>query len=191
MKAQYLLRLDDAHPEMNHDNWSIIEQMCIQYNVKPIVAIIPDNKDSNIVYQTYDDTFWGTARKWQEIGWSIAIHGLNHKLTKSGAGLVGINNYSEFVGVDQSIQDSMIYNAYMILSRKGLAPSVWVAPAHGLDMKTLNSLLAMTPVRVISDGLSMFPYDKYGMQWSDWRHNNEQTQDDIFFYTKSLNNLDP
>ena len=27
--------------------------------------------------------------------------------------------------------------------------------------------------------------DKYGMQWSDWRHNNEQTQDDIFFYTKS------
>ena len=27
--------------------------------------------------------------------------------------------------------------------------------------------------------------DKYGMNWSDWRHNKEQTQDDIFFYTKA------
>ena len=27
--------------------------------------------------------------------------------------------------------------------------------------------------------------DKFGMNWSDWRHNRQQTQDDLFFYTKA------
>ena len=57
MTAKYLIRLDDAHPCMNHEKWVRVESICLKYNVKPIIAVIPDNKDESLNYSSANENF--------------------------------------------------------------------------------------------------------------------------------------
>ena len=45
MDARYLISLDDACPQLHHEKWNKIEEIFDIFDIKPIVAIIPDNKD--------------------------------------------------------------------------------------------------------------------------------------------------
>lgn len=36
----YIIRLDDACPNMNHERWREVENLLEKYNIKPIVGII-------------------------------------------------------------------------------------------------------------------------------------------------------
>ena len=47
---KFILRLDDAAPTMNKEKWDKIEKILDKYNIKPIVGIIPDNKDLEFNY---------------------------------------------------------------------------------------------------------------------------------------------
>ena len=47
---KYLIRLDDACQQANWPNWHRIENILNLYGIKPIVAVIPDNKDPNLKY---------------------------------------------------------------------------------------------------------------------------------------------
>lgn len=42
---RYIIRLDDASEIMNVSAWERIEELLDNYNIKPIVGIIPNNKD--------------------------------------------------------------------------------------------------------------------------------------------------
>lgn len=41
----YIIRLDDACPTMNHENWRKVEKLLDKYDIRPIVGIIPNSKD--------------------------------------------------------------------------------------------------------------------------------------------------
>lgn len=43
---RYIIRLDDASEIMNVSTWERIEELLDNYNIKPIVGIIPNNKDT-------------------------------------------------------------------------------------------------------------------------------------------------
>ena len=58
MKEKYLIRLDDACHDMAIDKWSQIEDLLDKYSIKPIVAVIPDNKDEKLVFDQYDNQFY-------------------------------------------------------------------------------------------------------------------------------------
>ena len=45
MSAKYILRFDDICSTMNWNKWNSIEDILIKHNIKPILAIVPDNKD--------------------------------------------------------------------------------------------------------------------------------------------------
>jgi len=162
---RYLLRLDDAHQEMNVENWSRLEIICDRYGVKPIVAVIPDNKDPDICFSTYDKNFWAKVRDWQAKKWLIAMHGYQHILRQTNKGIVPLNNYSEFTGLSEETQSDMIAKGLSILTRNQIIPEAWIAPAHGMDYNTLASLHKVSNIRLISDGFSYRPYRKHNFNW--------------------------
>lgn len=75
----YCLRLDDACPQMNAEKWAGVERILDKYKVRPIVGVIPENRDPDFV-AVADENFWEKACEWQKKGWTIALHGLHHEL---------------------------------------------------------------------------------------------------------------
>ena len=49
-RAEYIIRLDDASHFSNFKKWNKIERILDKYNIKPIVAVIPENMDNSISY---------------------------------------------------------------------------------------------------------------------------------------------
>ncbi len=152
MGASYLVRLDDACPTMDAERWAAVETVLRERGVSPIAAIVPANADPNLVRGPADEGFWERARSWAASGWVMALHGWSHALRPSGRGLVPVNAYSEFAGLGEEEQRRRIREGVAALAAQGLAPAVWVAPAHGFDSGTLRALREESPIRIVSDG---------------------------------------
>jgi peptidoglycan/xylan/chitin deacetylase (PgdA/CDA1 family) len=162
---------------MDRDKWNRIEQVLDRYNVKPIVAVIPSNEDPKQNIDEYDHTFWEKVKKWQEKGWAIALHGYNHVYTTKHGGLVPINKKSEFAGLPYEAQEEKIKKGISIFRRHGIEPNIWVAPAHTFDKNTLKALKQHTNIQIISDGIALNPYKRYGFTWipcQSWEFGNQK-----------------
>ncbi len=61
----YCLRLDDACPQMNAEKWAGVERILDKYKVRPIVGVIPENRDPDFV-AVADENFWEKACEWQK-----------------------------------------------------------------------------------------------------------------------------
>lgn len=159
-----LLRLDDACPNNNKKNWLRMESILDYYNIKPLIAIIPDCKDPEINSYPYDKDFWEeTIYRWKQKGWVFALHGLNHLFCSNNKGINPIHNRSEFAGLPYDIQDAKIKEGIMILQRHDITPKVFVAPAHTYDRNTIKVLLNSTSIRIISDTPASKPYNRWGI----------------------------
>lgn len=164
-KTEYYVRLDDAHPCMNHDKWAMFEEIIDKFNIKPIVAVIPSNEDSSIKFANEDIHFWQKVKCWQDKGWGIAIHGHNHIFTSDKFGIFSFNNYSEFAGLQLIEQKEKIRKALEIFRIHKIDPEYFIAPAHSFDLNTLKALRTETKIRVIIDGIALFPYYKFGFHF--------------------------
>ena len=78
MSAKYILRLDDACPTMDVVKWDRIEKICDKFLIRPIIAVVPNNKDKKLIKNDIDINFWNKVRGWQNKGWHIALHGYDH-----------------------------------------------------------------------------------------------------------------
>ena len=81
MKSKYLIRLDDACPTMDKAKWQRMEDILCRFGVRPLVGIIPNNEDPETSPDPEDSFFWEKAHKWENAGWTIALHGYNHVCT--------------------------------------------------------------------------------------------------------------
>lgn len=161
MAARYLVRLDDACPTMRRERWDPLERAMDSMDIKPIVGVIPDNRDPRLFCSSPDPHFWDRVRCWQQKGWSIAMHGLHHVYHPHPAGakaLLTIQHHSEFVGVSLEQQQEMIRHALEIFNREGVKPRLFMAPSHSFDANTLHALEEETDVRMITDGHALAPY---------------------------------
>lgn len=156
----YIIRLDDASTNMNIEKWEKIEKILDKYNIKPIVGIIPENKDESLLKYEYNDNFWNIAKQWENKGWTIAMHGYQHKYNTTCGGINPIQNRSEFAGLSLEEQKEKIKNAYSILLRHDLNAKLFFAPSHTYDKNTLIALKSETPIRIISDSISNDIYYK-------------------------------
>jgi predicted deacetylase len=163
--ARYIVRLDDACPTMDRNRWKRIERLLDCYRIRPIVAVIPDNRDKTLELDEPDPLFWDRVRDWQARDWSVALHGYQHRYRSSFSGLVPISRKSEFAGFSLASQRKMLGQAWRIFLDEGIRPEIWVAPSHSFDRNTLRALTAETDIRTISDGLSLFPHRRYGFTW--------------------------
>lgn len=165
MKPQYLIRFDDITPTMNWLVWSEVEKILIDLNVKPILAVIPDNQDKDLQIFQSAPQFWDKVRQWQRLGWTIGLHGYQHRCITTEAGLVGLNLKSEFVGLPLQTQEDKLRKAIEVFHNENVNPEVWIAPFHSFDSVTLIGLKKIG-INCISDGLFLLPYkDSQDMIW--------------------------
>lgn len=195
MMARYIIRLDDACPTMNKAKWDEVEYLLDSYGIKPIVAVIPNNRNNNLVCDQPDSLFWNKVQEWSDKGWGIALHGYDHVYISNSQGLVSTNRKSEFAGVVYAIQREKIANAWKIFVDQKIIPKIWIAPAHTFDDNTLRALKEITTITTISDGIAFGPYYEKNFYWIPqqlWRfrkmpfgiwticlHPNTMTENDI------------
>jgi Uncharacterized protein conserved in bacteria (DUF2334) len=162
--ARYLLRFDDLCPTMGKKQWSRFAQLIHEFQLKPILAIVPDNRDPDLVLDEPDANFWEEMRGLQTSGATIGLHGFQHLCTGSGGGLIPLHMQTEFVGIAEATQQRWIDQGMEILRSHGLDPRIWVAPRHGTDETTL-AVLRRSGLAVLSDGFAENPFQNGGVLW--------------------------
>jgi predicted deacetylase len=157
MRTQYLIRIDDICPAMNWRVWNAVEAILREAGVKPLLAVVPDNCDQQLNAANPDPLFWRKVRAWQQLGWSIGLHGYQHRYESNSAGILGRNRYSEFAGLPEAAQEAKLQKALALFARNDVRADAWIAPAHSFDETTLR-LLGRLGVDCVSDGYSLRPY---------------------------------
>ena len=164
-QAKYLIRLDDACDTFNFENWRKLENIFDGLKIKPIVAVIPFNKDKSLMLEERKKNFWEIVKNWENKKWQIAVHGhshIYHKVKKNNL-IFPFYNRSEFGELSLEKQSSLIKESYNYFLKKGLNPMIWIAPSHTFDKNTLLALREETKIKFISDGLSLFPFRYLGL----------------------------
>jgi predicted deacetylase len=162
--AQYLLRFDDLCPTMPRERWEPFRAVVDEFGIKPILAVIPENRDSSLERAAYDPGFWNEMRALEAAGATIAVHGYRHTCIRRGESLLGLHRQSEFAGVELSMQREWIGAGLALLREHGLNPRLWAGPRHGFD---LNTLLALHEAGLdyISDGFARIPFRRGDVTW--------------------------
>jgi predicted deacetylase len=160
-----LIRFDDLCHNMNWEIWDKLEIILDKYNVKPILAVIPNNADPKIDYGNYRTDFWNVVREWQKKGWTIAIHGYDHMYINRYSGIIGITNHSEFAHIGYEAQRQKLTKAQEIFTTEGIYSNIFIAPSHSFDKDTLRILKELN-IYIICDGFAPNIYiDKHGLIW--------------------------
>lgn len=161
--SQYIMRLDDASEYMDVEKWQRMEDLLDKYHIKPIVGVIPDNQDPDMVgVYPKDEQFWKKVQRWKEKGWTIALHGYTHVFETREGGLNPVNDRSEFAGVPLERQKEKIRAGVRILRDHGIEPEIFFAPAHTFDENTLEALKEESNIRIISDTIANDVYFENG-----------------------------
>ena len=151
---------------MDGGRWQSVETILDEYNVKPIVAVVPDNRDPELRRQAPDPEFWDKVRRWQAKGWSIAMHGHTHVMHPTDERLlVPYYKRSEFAGLALEEQKTKIRTAWNLFLSQGIEPRIWVAPAHSFNGQTLRALGEETSIRIVSDGIAWNAFYEQGFHW--------------------------
>ena len=165
MSAKYILRLDDACPTMDIAKWDRIEKICDKFLIRPIIAVVPNNEDKKLIKNDIDINFWNKVRGLQNKSWHIALHGYDHIYISNNSGLVAFNNKSEFAGVNFKTQLEKIQKGITIFKRERVKTRIWVAPSHTFDQNTLKAIKLGSDIDIISDGISLNPFKRFGFKW--------------------------
>lgn len=168
MSARYILRLDDACPTMLTEIWNPLENLLDELGIKPIVGVIPDNRDPKLYCSPIDTSFWSRVRNWESKGWSIALHGLHHvyhTIPGNCRPILNLSHQSEFVGLSLDQQKLKISTGYEIMAKAGVLPRIFMAPSHSFDQITLQALHEVSDIRIIADGHTLGVVNSDGFTW--------------------------
>lgn len=162
--AQYLLRIDDLCETVHHERWRRIRALLREFSIRPILAVVPENRDPELAVSPVDGYFWDTMREMEADGAAIALHGFRHVCVRRRGGLLPLSCSGEFAGAPFAIQQEWISRGLAILRREGLTPKMWVAPRHNFDINTLLAL-RREGISYLSDGLMREPNVRGGVVW--------------------------
>lgn len=156
---KYIIRIDDVTPRMNLLNFNLLKDALTSLDIKPIIGVVPDNKDENLNIGNEDKNFWHTMRELKELGWNIAQHGYRHEYVSRDTGLLEINEFSEFSGLSFQEQLSKIQSGKRILQENEIWEPVFMAPGHSFDKNTLAAL-EESNFRYVTDGFGLYPWQE-------------------------------
>ncbi len=162
--ARYLLRVDDLCPTVNREPWFRLAALIEEHCLRPILAVVPDNRDPELRVSEHDESFWQQMYAMQRAGAAIALHGYQHRTGSRGRSLVPLHRNSEFAGVSALTQSTWIRSGIEMLRLHGLNPSLWAAPRHGFDEHSLRALRAEVIVGV-SVGFAREPFVRGELTW--------------------------
>ena len=156
-----LIRMDDISENMNWALMDKCEKLFDKFNVKPLLGVIPINKDPELLKFPKNDKFWERVKSWKNKGWEISMHGCNHLYTQK-SDKNDIFNYggnSEFYGLDYSMQLNKIKAGLEEFKKREIKVRSFFAPNHIYDSNTLKALKD-SDIKIIIDGYGLFPYYK-------------------------------
>lgn len=154
---QFLVRMDDITADMDWKKFSVIRELLDSYGIKALIGVVPDCKDKNLSNDSAKEDFWDIVKDLQKKGWVIAQHGTYHEYVTEDSGLLGINPFSEFAGLDYDEQKKKLEYGKKRLEEHGIYTDIFMAPGHSYDENTLKALKELD-FRAITDGLYNKPY---------------------------------
>ena len=157
-----LIRFDDVAENMNWNLMNKCEVLFKKFNIKPLVGVIPNNQDKELMENKYNKDFWKKVREWQRIGWEIAMHGYTHVYDTVVAHKNDYFNYgggSEFYGHSLEEQKIRLKKGLKKFEEENIKVRVFFAPNHIYDRNTLLALKSLGINQVI-DGYGLFPYNE-------------------------------
>ena len=156
-----LVRMYDITETMNWALMDKCEKLFDKFKIKPLLGIIPINKDPELLKLPKNDRFWERVENWKNKGWEITMHGCNHLYTQK-SDKNDIFNYggnSEFYGLDYSMQLNKIKTGLEEFKKREIKVRSFFAPNHIYDSNTLKALKD-SDIKIIIDGYGLFPYYK-------------------------------
>ena len=161
--AKYLFRLDDIAPNMQWSRYWELIKLFDRYEVKPLLGVIPDNQDPDLLkFPDYEGDFWQHIREQQDNGYTIALHGHQHRFETEEPGLLGIHPRSEFAGLSYETQREKLMAGLAIFKENGIRTETFMAPAHSFDDNTLRAMQSVG-LTTVTDGYSLRPYHEKGV----------------------------
>ena len=166
MDCKYLLRFDDIAPNMNWRLFYKIKELLIKYKIKPILGVIPNNKDKELKkFPVCNSNFFSEIRKLKSHGWTIAMHGYEHVYFENKIkDYLSMRVKSEFVGKSFQVQSLKIEKGISILKKNNLNTDIFFAPNHSFDLTTIDCL-KMNNFKYIVDGYGFAPFADRGMSF--------------------------
>ena len=137
-----LIRMDDICENMN---WALMEKCELlfdKYKIKPLLGVIPANKDPELLTYPKTELFWDKVTNWKNKGWEITMHGCNHLYTQK-SDKNDVFNYggdSEFYGLEFTKQLSKIESGLFEFQKRQIKIRSFFAPNHIYDQNTLEAL---------------------------------------------------
>lgn len=201
--VRYLLRLDDACDTMDKDKWERVEKILDKNNILPLIALIPNNNDDNMVKQSKIINFKDIIERWKKKGWEIGQHGYDHCYINNCGGINPVNLRSEFAGTSLEKQlEKIQLGKKIILEEYNIESNIFIAPSHTFDENTITALKE-NHIFKISDGKFLYPCKYKGVvfipqQVGDFRkilfpgvwtfcyHPNEMKENDFIKFEKFL-----
>lgn len=151
------VRLDDITPGMDWKKFEAFAALLDEFDVKPLIGVVPENRDENLNRDASREDFWNYVKRRQEEGWVVAQHGCYHVYTQHKSGVFPLNDFSEFAGVPYEEQLAMLEHGKEILAEHGIGTELFMAPAHSYDQNTLRAL-KQAGFRGLTDGFGSGPY---------------------------------
>lgn len=156
------IRMDDITPDMDFEKFYRVKKLLDTYQIKPLIGVVPYNRDSNLRKNPVLDDFPGFLKLLKSEGYTIALHGCYHVYTTEKMGLFPLNDFSEYAGVSYQKQDEMIRKGKARLKEWGVETDIFMAPGHTFDENTLKALVA-NGFKKVTDGFGTAPYIRDGL----------------------------
>lgn len=151
----FLIRLDDCHSRMDIQKWDQILAILKRHGIKPLVGVIPNNKDPKLEYNKTSIDIYSWLKSYS-YDIELAIHGENHHLTKSPTSLYKGVRVSEFCGLSYNEQVDKLKSAKNWFLKRGFNVEWFIAPKHSFNKNTIRACGVVD--LNISDGIEFFPY---------------------------------
>lgn len=161
-RTECMIRLDDITPDMDWERFNKAREIFERYHIKPLIGVVPDNRDTNLHKEDSQTEFWERIQALQSTGWKIAQHGTYHVYETEKTGILGINPFSEFAGLSYEQQLCKLQTGKRIMEENGIVTDIFMAPGHTYDKNTLRAL-NKCGFKVVTDGLADMPYYDEGI----------------------------
>ena len=162
-----LIRIDDVCENMNWNLMSKLESLFDNYSIKPVLGVIPNNRDEDFLSFPRNDNFWDQVRKWQDKGWEIVQHGDTHiydRLCSKKSDYFEYGGGSEFFGHPLNVQEKRIKNGLEKFKREKINIRSFFAPNQTYDENTFIAL-KNCGINEVIDGYGLMPYTEKNVKF--------------------------
>ena len=140
-----LIRFDDIAPNMNWKMMDKCERLLNEYKIKPVIGVIPNNQDPELMAYEKRDKFWQIIKNWKKKNWEIAMHGYTHvyDTETNKRDYFKYGGKSEFFGHSFKEQLSRLVKGKKIFDQNNIVINTFFAPNHTYDFNTFSN--GLTP----------------------------------------------